>query len=211
VRCRSADGKPGKALAAGRVQVERDAATRRVTKRAPELELDLDGRKYTAMYQTLLPRVRLRLPGGAGAADSVVRVQGPSSTRELRVGSAGLELASGTFGEGTHSLSIVQGTRAVGKPTTLVIQFDNSAPAAYLDGGDALEPAPDGALLLRGAALEHSQLSLEGQPIALDHAARFEARIRPAADARGVGLWIRHPRLGSHHYVRRIRGRSDAP
>ena len=57
----------GKTVSSGKVQVQRDGAARRVTKRAPELEVDLDGRKYTAVYQTLLPKVHVRAPAGVGS------------------------------------------------------------------------------------------------------------------------------------------------
>jgi hypothetical protein len=207
VRCKLADGSAGKTTASGRVQVQRDAATRRVTKRAPELDLDLDGRKYTAVYQTLLPRVKVHLPTGLAKGDWSLRVEGKGSPKNLKLPAAGVVLESGDLLEGTYSLSLTGGTSPlVKKATTLVIQFDNSAPAAYLEGADLLRPAADGSVQLSGAALEDSQLSLEGKPVSLDRSARFEARAIIPGGARGVGLWIKNPRLGSHHYVRRIQG-----
>ncbi|MFT3923746.1 MAG: FecR domain-containing protein [Myxococcales bacterium] len=211
LRCQSEGGAPGKIVANGRVQVQHDGAARRVTKRAPELELDLDGRKYTAVYQTLLPKVRVRAPAGL-AGEASLRVEGSGPTKTFKLLASGLTLESGQLGEGTHSLSFVGKSAAPAKkPTTLVIRFDNSAPAAYLEGEGALKPAGDGSVEISGAALDDSQITVDGKPVSLDRAARFDARVVPDPKARGVGLWIRHPRLGSHHYVRRIQGRDQTP
>ncbi len=211
LRCKTPNGDPGKIVASGKVQVQRDGAARRVTKRAPELEVDLDGRKYTAVYQTLLPKIRVRVPPGA-SGDLSLRIQGAGPAKTLKLPAAGLTLASGTLGEGTHTLSVLgQSSLATKKPTTVSIRFDNAAPAAYLEGEIVLKPSADGSVTLSGAALEGSQLSLDGKPVQLDRAARFDVRVVPEASARGVGLWIKHPRLGSHHYVRRVRTPEQAP
>jgi hypothetical protein len=211
LRCKTASGEPGKTVASGKVLVQRDGAARRVTKRAPELEVDLDGRKYTAVYQTLLPRIRVRVPPGA-SGDLSLRIEGTEPAKTLKLPVDGLTLESGTLGEGSHTLSLVGKTLlAAKKPTTVSIRFDNAAPAAYLEGEGALKQSANGSVELSGAALDDSQISIDGKPVVLDRAARFEARVVPDAGARGVGLWIKHPRLGSHHYVRRVQGRDQVP
>lgn len=211
VRCKLPDGSLGKTAFTGRVQVQHDAATRRVTKRAPELEVDLDGRKYTAMYQTLLPKIRVRVAAGLGS-DASLRVEGTGPAKTFKLPASGLTLESGALGEGSHTLSVIGKTpTSAKKPTTLVIRFDNAAPAAYLESEGTLKQAANGTVTVSGAALDDSQISLDGKPVSLDRAARFEASVAPATSARGVGLWIKHPRLGSHHYVRRIQGRDQAP
>jgi hypothetical protein len=92
------------------------------------------------------------------------------------------------------------------KPTTLSIQFDNAAPAAYVEAGAGLVPDAAGSFTLRGAALPGSEVSVDGVRLTLDKESRFETQLRLAPGARGFGLWIKHPRAGSHYYVRRVLG-----
>jgi hypothetical protein len=200
VRCQQPSGGV-KTLATGRISVQRDLAERQVTRRAPELDVDLDGRKYTAVYQTLLPRVNVHLPAAAGKV--TLHVDSGGTSRDYPGVQGQLSFESGQLREGEHSLRI-EGASARSKPTTLSIRFDNAAPAAYVEAPTGLMPGADGSYTLRGGALPGSTVSVDGVPLTLDKESRFETQLRLAPGARGFGLWIKHPRAGSHYYVRRV-------
>jgi hypothetical protein len=112
VRCQLERG--SKVVATGRIAVQRDAAERQVTRRAPELEVELDGRKYTAVYQTLLPRVRVRVSSPASAALRV-RISSGATHRDYPLVKGELTLESGQLKEGEHSLTL-EGGAARGQP-----------------------------------------------------------------------------------------------
>lgn len=197
VRCQR--GRSANIAATGRVFVQRDQAERQVTRRAPEIDLELDGRKYTAVYQTLLPRVNVQLPAGK----VTLRVLSGGSARELPGLSGRYSFESGALKEGEHSLNVQPGGT---KPTTLFIRFDNAAPAAYVESAAGLTRQADGSYLLRGGALPGSEVSVDGKRLTLDKESRFETTLKLAPGRRGFGLWIKHPRAGSHYYVRRVQG-----
>jgi hypothetical protein len=198
VRCQPDQG--GKVVATGRISVQRDAAERQVTRRAPELEVELDGRKYTAMYQTLLPRVRVR--PSSPVSGGMVRVRSGATSRDYPLAKGALTLESGQLKEGEHSLTL-EGGSARGQAATLIIRFDNAAPTAYLESAQALARNADGTFTLRGGALPGSEVSVDGARVPLDAEGRFETRASLAPGARGFGVAIKHPRAGSHYYVRR--------
>ncbi|HEX6241168.1 MAG TPA: hypothetical protein VFZ61_09760, partial [Polyangiales bacterium] len=170
--------------------------------RAPEFDLDLDGRRYTAVYQTSLPRVHVHLPRVV-TGQLTLRVSSAAGSRSYPFDARELTLDSGQLRDGEHSFELA-GSDARVKPTTLRIVFDNTTPAAYVEAATTLTRAADGRYTLRGGALPGSQVSVSGRNVPLDSNARFEIELGLPPGMRAFWFAIKHPRAGSHYYVRRV-------
>jgi hypothetical protein len=204
VRCADQEGAAAKVVASGRVRVVRDAAVRRVPLKPPTNVVDLDGRRYTVMYQNRLPSVVVRAPG-KGAGRMVIKSGSRLRTLEAVGGAA--SLASGELGDGQHEVFFesVDG-RSRTQVTRLSIAFDNAAPMASIDQQGDVAPDDAGHVHLTGVVPLGSRVSLEGQALKVDGVGRFSASAVPGVADSAVSLRVEHPRAGLHYYVRRVQG-----
>jgi hypothetical protein len=201
LRCTAPGAPSGRVVASGSIRVVRDAAVRRVPLRPPSNTIDLDGRKYTVLYQNRLPSVVLRAPEGATGARVIVRNGSRTRTYELR-GNA-YTLSSGEIGDGTYEIAL-EGSGKVIPSTILRIAFDNAAPMASLDQRGALLRDDAGHVHLSGVVPLGSDVSLEGQALTVDVVGRFAASALPSKNDSGVALRVAHPHAGIHYYVRHV-------
>lgn len=199
LRC-TADKQP---FAEGTITVLRDAGSRRLSTAAPVNRIDTDGRRYTILYQSLLPKVSVRWPGApsAGPFTLSVRSQG-KGTKQLSAATASYALAGGALGEGSHELWFEGGGQR-SRSTTVVVQFDNAAPTASISAPAEQGFARGASVAVAGTALPGWSVFAGGKELGQDSQQRFSAEVQAPGDVRGLLIRFSHPQRGVHHYLRR--------
>jgi hypothetical protein len=208
VRC---ENKPGKVAVAGSIRVIRDAAVRRVPLRPPTNGLDLDGRRYTVMYQNRLPSVIARYTKVPAGARSRVVVQSGTRLRTYEGEGNSVKIVSGQLEDGVHVVFLETLDGKVKSPeTTLRIAFDNAAPTASFDQRGTLERDANGHAQLSGVVPQGARVSLEGQVLVVDASGRFSGNAVVQGTDAAVALRVEHPRAGLHYYVRHVAGAGES-
>ena len=134
IRCVDDNG-AGDVRAQGVISVARDSGAAQLPRKAPHNTIDADGRRYTVMYQNLLPQLTVGWPTAPTGRSFILHVEperGQSRTVDAKT--ASVKFPSGQLGEGTYSLWFeTRDDVAHSSPkTTLRIDFDNAAPAAHI-------------------------------------------------------------------------------
>jgi hypothetical protein len=194
------------AIASGAISVVRDSGSAQLPVRAPSAQIDADGKRYTVLYQNLLPRITLVWPNAPKSSRYVVSAESNGKSSMWSSERASYAFKAGALREGSHTLVMTTPDGARSKPTTLEIRFDNAAPKASVskprDGGFAAGDSVD----VAGVALPGFQVSLPGGKLELDAQSRFSGTIQTSSEHPDVVLRIESPRSGVHYYVRRARG-----
>lgn len=199
VYCVGADGVEEKEAAKGVVTVVADAAKADLPRLPPSTVVDADGRKYTILYQNHLPQVIARWPDApAGAKGVTVSLDGKKQASE----GPRATLKSGSVGEGTHTLKFETADGKSSPETTLVVKFDNAAPAASLREPADGSFAPTDTVKVAGLVSEGWTVSIGGTPVALDEQQRFSTSATPAPGENAIVLRLSHPQRGVVYYVR---------
>lgn len=194
VRC---DGGKG---ATGTVHVVKDSGRTPLPKAAARTTVEMDGREYTILYQNLLPELQLSWRTAPKRAKYTFVIK-PAHGAEKRVASATpmVKLAAGVLREGSYKVWAEPETGSRSEDSRIVIEFDNAAQSASIDGVEASGDK----LHVKGTVIESSTVSADGAPIELDRHRRFAADLRPSEGEDGVGVRIAHPKAGIHYYVMR--------
>jgi hypothetical protein len=122
-------------------------------------------------------------------------------------------LPAGALGEGTYRFWFdVDGhPDQRSAETTLVIGFDNAAPAAEIQSpreGQPLTPT----VHVSGVAAEGSSVTVSGVSIAVDGQGRFSGDVPgPAEGHRVLAVRIAHPARGVHYFIRTFGAAAPAP
>ena len=205
LRCVQPDGSLAeRGVAGGHVTVLRDGGSTPLPRRAPTSFVDADGKRYTVLFQNLLPRIELRWPRAPESAAYSVHVQSegrPPSERPTR--KPELTFAAGELREGTHLLHFRTQEGARSKVTTLEIRFDNAAPRASVMRPRDGSFAPGAMVEVAGVALPGYRVSLQNGAIELDRQYRFSGKVVTTPARPDIALRIESPRGGVHYYVRR--------
>jgi hypothetical protein len=210
VRCVDG-GVSGEAKQTGTIQILRDGGAAPLPRSAPHDFIDADGRKYSVLYQNVLPQITVRWPHAPDQASSLHLERGAGKVETVRAPSGMAALPAGAVEEGSYKLWFeADADPATRSPdTTLKIAFDNAAPAA-----EVLEPvegqAATGTVHVAGIALEGAQVSVNGVAVQLDPEFRFRGDV-PAPTGGGEGdrsiaIRIAHPLRGVHYYLRTLGG-----
>jgi hypothetical protein len=205
VRC-LAGGKPQPAVAQGSIRVVRDAGSRRLPTRAPQVTVDADGRRYTLRYQNRLPRITLRWPVPPVAPSYVLELdpsRGRAKTRKLAKPMH--TFGSGEIREGVHEFRFsTPDGRAVANGS-LSLSFDNAADAAYLSEPSAGTVAGGQAIAFEGAVLTGSSVRVDATDVPIDAQGRFSTSVTPDGKHDAIAVRVTHPGSGVHYYLRRLR------
>ena len=203
IHCIGADGVEEKAAASGAVTVVADGARAELARLPPSTLVDMDGRRYTVLYQNQLPSVIARWPDAPQSGGYVVHVD-KERTKSL---APKLSLKPGSIGEGTHTLSFETADGAKkSAETTLVIKFDNAAPAASVrDPADGSFQSGD-TVKVSGVVVEGWTVSVNGTAVALDDQKRFATTATVPAGETALVLKLSHPKRGTVYYVRHAGG-----
>jgi hypothetical protein len=202
VRCEGRDGD----AASGTIRVMRDSGQSRLPSTPPATVVDTDGRRYTVLYQNLLPQITVRWTGVEPSGRYVLRVSGPGGTQNVSTSGPRHAFPPGALGEGSHTLvfaSPAGGAADRSRETTLSIRFDNAAPSASLREPANGSFAPGATVGVAGVALEGWSVTVNGGAIQLDEQHRFRGTAAVPGDAAGIAIRLAHPRRGVHYYIRR--------
>ncbi len=199
LRCDS-DAAP---LAEGFVTVLADSGSRRLASAAPTNRIDADGRRYTILYQSLLPKVSVRWPNppSAGSFQLFLRSQGKGQ-KQFSAGTPSYALPPGALTEGAHELWFGSGSEQSRK-TTVVVQFDNAAPTASISSPAEKAFAPGSTVSVAGMALPGWTVSVAGRELPQDGQQRFSGEVTAPGDASALAIRFAHPQRGVHYYLRR--------
>jgi hypothetical protein len=198
----------------GSVRILTDSGVAHLVRNAATNVVDADGRHYHVLYQSLLPQMTFHWPGAprTGAVTFHASAATGAVKRSPAV-SGNAALPAGSMGEGTYRFWFdVDGHPDQRSPeTTLVIGFDNAAPAAEIQSprvGQPLTPT----VHVSGVAAEGSQVSVSGVSIPVDAQGRFSGDVAgPPADHAVIAVRIAHPVRGVHYFIRTFGAAVEAP
>lgn len=190
-------------FAEGRLSVAPDAGNRRLSKTAPMNRIDTDGRRYTILYQSLLPKVSVSWPNPPQRGPFAVTLdtQGRGQKR-FASATPTLWLPTGALTEGSHELWFeAHGVQS--RKTAVVVQFDNAAPTASISSPAERGFAPGAAVTVAGTALPGWTVSVEGRELPQDAQQRFSAEVVAPAGLGALVIRFSHPQRGVHYYLRK--------
>jgi hypothetical protein len=200
--CLEANGAKGAELAKGTISVVADAGLRKLARTPPLTSVDTDGRRYTVLYQTLLPKIAVRWPNAPPAGSYVLSVRSPQGTKTLTTKAASHLFAQGALAEGEHVLAF-EGDGKRSRPTNVVIRFDNAAPTASLSSPANGGFAPGASVLVAGSALPGWSVSAGGRELKQDDQNRFSEEVSTPSGERALVIRFSQPGRGVHYYLRR--------
>jgi hypothetical protein len=207
VRCVDA-GVPGEAKQTGTIQILRDGGAAPLPRSAPHDFIDADGRKYSVLYQNVLPQITVRWPHAPDQPTSLHLERGAGKVETIHAPSGTAVLPAGAVEEGSYRLWFeADADGATRSPdTTLKIAFDNAAPAAeVLQPVDGQSPA-EGTVHVAGVALEGASVSVNGVAVQMDPEFRFRGDVPAPVGDRSIAIRIAHPLRGVHYYLRTLGG-----
>ncbi len=204
LRCASGGSPTGDAVAQGTLIVRRDSGRQQLPRRPSRNVVDTDGRRYTLLYQNILPIVTVRWREAPSASRYVLHV----GDETYESSSASQTLESGQISEGTHRVFFeAPGASPSRSPVTTVnIRYDNATTAAYIRDPDP-GSAVSGTVRVSGTCVAGCTVSASGQNLPLDSAHRFGGEVAVPTDLDALAIRITHPRTGIHYYLRRAGGR----
>lgn len=201
VYCLDGSGARADKLGQGTISVIPDAGLRRLASSAPISNVDADGRRYTILYQSLQPRIAVQWPNAPTASSYVLTVTSPHGTKTLTSNNPRYFFASGALIEGQHTFSF-EGAGRRSRDTTVVIRFDNAAPAASITTPADGSFAPGASVLVSGTAQPGSVVTVGGETLQQDAQNRFSMAINAPSD-QALAIRFVQPQRGVHYYLRR--------
>jgi hypothetical protein len=201
VQCLNDAGAPAERVGQGTITVIADAGLRQLAKTAPITNLDVDGRHYTVLYQSLLPKISVKWPNAPTASSYSLSVKSPDGTKTVSASTPSYSFASGSLGEGEHVLSFqAGGTRS--HPTSVVVRFDNAAPTASISSPADASFTPGSNVLVAGTAQPGWVVTVGSETLAQDGQNRFSTQLN-APGEEALAIRFTQPRRGVHYYLRR--------
>jgi hypothetical protein len=194
-------GRDGRAVASGRLSVVRDSGRRPLPPAPPPFQLDADGRTYRVGYQGAIPTMNVVWKGATGSGFTL-RVAHAGKDQSFSSSDPFYSIPGARLAEGTYTVWFEK-SGARSKVSTLIIDFDNTAPAVYIDRPDDGAVWPSGELEVAGAVLPGWSVSVDGVALPLDKQRRFRASVPVPAGA--LPILVSHPQRGVHYYLRRRR------
>ncbi len=189
-------------FAEGSIHVLADSGSRRLAAGAPANRIDADGRRYTILYQSLLPKFSVAWPNPPSAGPFALQVRSARGVRRFSASGPSVSLPAGALTEGSHELWFeAAGQRS--RATTVVVQFDNAAPTASISAPGERGFAPGASVTVAGSALPGWTVSVQGRELAQDAQQRFSAEAVAPVDVRALAIRFSHPQRGVHYYLRR--------
>jgi hypothetical protein len=202
VACLKAGETKGTRVADGSVAVFADAGSRRLARTAPASAVDTDGRRYTVLYQSLLPIISVRWPNAPTASAYTLRVESSSGARTFTSSKPSQSFAAGALAEGDHTL-LFEGGGVRSKPTSVAIRFDNAAPTASITSPADQSFAPGASVVVSGSALPGWTVSAVGKDLTQDAQNRFSGDVSAPVAERALVIRFSHSSRGTHYYLRR--------
>jgi hypothetical protein len=191
-----------KPIAEGSVSVLHDAGNRRLPTSPPATRVDTDGRRYTVLYQNLLPKMSVRWPGAPPSGPFALSVRSGGGVQRFTSAAPSYSFAAGALHEGSHELWF-EAPAARSQNTVVVVQFDNAAPTASITAPADGSFAPGASVAIAGTALPGWSVSVGGQELAQDAQHRFSGQAQTSAGLRALAIRFESPQRGTQYYLRR--------
>ena len=169
LRCSSGGGDTA-AVGSGRIVVLRDAGSRALPKQPAVNEIDADGRNYRISYQSVIPTVAVRTKGAGAQFRLHIATGGKEQVFDGK--GASIKVPGSKLDEGTYTYWLDRDGVKDPKVSTLIIDFDNTAPQVYIQSPINNRPFED-EILVRGAVLP----GLDGGGRGRDHPDRRPAPV----------------------------------
>jgi len=187
------------------IVVKRDAARLELPKRAQSVRVEADGRRYTVLYQNLLPTVSFAWPGNHEGTAFTLLLQRGKREQSFQLTRPEHAVPGNALGEGEHKFWFRDQAGGSSKPGSVHLSFDNAARSAYLSSPVEGSVVANGKVLVEGAALLRSEVLVEGKPVTLDEKGRFSTAVSLTPGQRSIAVRVRHPESGVHYYLRHLR------
>jgi len=198
LRCTS-HGVEGPAVASGQIACLRDEGRRPLPRAQGVNDIDDDGRTYRISYQSAIPTI-------------AVHVRDPGAVHRLHLASSGTEqlfasdmptiiIPGNRLREGTYTYWVERDGQKRERPSTLIIDFDQTAPQVYIESPGTAEPWKS-EIDVRGAVLPGWSAAIENIAVPIDPQRRFSAKVGTPS-GRALAIRLSHPQRGVHYYLRR--------
>lgn len=185
--------------------VKHDAAMLELPQRAQNARVEADGRRYTVLYQNLLPTITFVWPGSHEGDKFTLLLRRGKRDQPFELSRPEHVLSGSTLGEGEHTFWFRDQAGRSSKPGSVRLSFDNAARSAYLSSPAEGSPVGDGKVLVEGAALQRSEVRVNGSPVVLDDKGRFRSEVVLGPAQRSISVRVQHPESGVHYYLRHLR------
>jgi hypothetical protein len=153
----------------------------------------------------VLPVVRLTWPNAPAATRYQLTLRRKDRTFNYELKKPSHELRSGELGEGDYDFRFTSDAGSASASGSLRIVFDNTARSAYLSSPAEGSSVEGSQILVAGAALLRSEVSVDGVPVPLDAQGRFRVTVPKDPTHGTVTVRVSHPITGVHYYLRRLR------
>jgi len=191
-------GGPG---GSGRIIVRKDTGTRPLPKDPPVNPIDADGRTYRISYQSLIPNVKIKVPGTGGKFKLHLASSGTEETFDNDQPTFTLD--GKKLKEATYTYWVDRDGVKQDKASTLIINFDQTAPQVYIElpqNGKPFGSEVD----VKGAVLPGWTAKVDAVEIPIDkNTRRFTAKVTQTAGPLALAIRLSHPQRGVHFYLRR--------
>jgi hypothetical protein len=199
LRCTAGENE-GPAVASGSVLVRQDDGRRPLPKTASDNTIDADGRTYRISYQSLIPNLKVRYAGAGSAFKLHLATGGAEETFDST--KSPISVTGSHLKEATYTYWIEHDGVKQDKISTLIINFDQTAPQVYIEAPVNGQPFADH-VEVKGAVLPGWSAKVGGVDIPVDkNTRRFTATVDPPS-GQALAIRLAHPSLGVHFYLRR--------
>jgi hypothetical protein len=200
-RLKCANGSIG---GSGQILVIRDNGRRPLPPKPGKNPIDADGRVWAISYQSLIPNLEVRFPGGGAGTYKLHLATG--GAEQIFDGSTDVvEVAGSKLKEATYTFWFDKDGVKQDKVSTLKINFDQTAAQVYIES--PIDGQPFGTdVEVGGAALPGWTANIDGAdlPIVDPASRRFHAKVgAPSGGAHALAIKLSHPQRGVHYYLRR--------
>lgn len=199
LRCSSGGGDTAP-VGSGRIIVLRDSGNRALPKQVAVNKIDPDGRTWRISYQSVIPTMVVSTKGTGSQFKLHVATGGKDQVFEGK--GATIKIPGSKLDEGTYTYWLDRDGVKDPKVSTLVIDFDNTAPQVYIQKPVNDRPwEPE--VLVRGAVLPGWTAAVAGVTIPIDGQRRFSAKVPRPEGSSALAIRLSHPQRGVHYYLRR--------
>jgi hypothetical protein len=194
----------------GMFRVVRDSGAARLPRAPGHDVLHADGRRYSVLYQNLLPDLTFDWPDAPAGEPLTLKVRMSKDNVDAvpLASNNSYSFPSGKLADGTYAFwfELQRDAHLRSLETTVRVAFDNASPAAEIhEPEDGFEPK-DGKVVVSGVAVEGARVSVGDTPIALDAQYRFKGEVPVGPGDHSIAIRIAHPARGVQYYLRRIGG-----
>ena len=199
LRCSVGDNE-GPAVAGGTIVERADDGRRPLPKEPPINTLDADGRTYRISYQSLIPNIKVHYNGPGTAFTLHIATGGSDETVD---GTKPTFTVPGSkLKEATYTYWVDHDGVRQDKVSTLIINFDQTAPQVYIEAPPNGQPF-GAQIVVKGAVLPGWSAKVAGVDVPIDKGTRrFTATVDPPG-GQALAIRLAHPSLGVHFYLRR--------